>query len=399
MRNVYVAGAHMTRFAKLPEETVRTLTEAAVGGALADAGIAPGEVGTTFFGNAISGIITGQEMVRGQSALRNTGVLGGAVVNVENACSSSSSAFNLAWLAVASGQVDVALAVGAEKMTEPTGLKAMAALESAVDLEEVDVLKARLGDQDEGEGNRSFFMDLYAGTARAYLERTGSTAADYARVSVKNHLHSSLNPHAQFRKTTSVEEVLASRTIVDPLTLLMCSAIGDGGAAVVLCSEEMLRTDRDPVKVLASVLTSGYARQTTSFDDSAVVRAARRAYDIAGVGPEDLDLVELHDAAAPAELVLYEELGLCSPGDGAKLLASGDTTLGGRTPVNTSGGLLGKGHPVGATGCAQITEIVDQMWGRAGERQVPDVRVALAENGGGYIGSDSAAAVVTILSR
>lgn len=399
MRNVYVAGAHMTRFAKLPDETVRSLTEAAVAGALADAGVAPGEVETTFFGNAISGIITGQEMVRGQSALRNTGVLGGPVVNVENACSSSSSAFNLAWLAVASGQVDVALAVGSEKMTEPTGLKAKAALESAVDLEEVDVLKARLGDQDEGEGDRSFFMDLYAGTARGYLERTGASAADFAQVSVKNHLHSSLNPHAQFRKTTTIEEVLASRTIVDPLTLLMCSAIGDGGAAVVLCSEAMLRTGRDKVKVLASVLTSGHAQQTTSFDDAAVVRAARKAYDLAGIGPEDLDLVELHDAAAPAELVLYEELGLCSPGEGAKLLASGDTTLGGRLPVNTSGGLLGKGHPVGATGCAQIVEIVDQMWGRAGARQVPDVRVALAENGGGYIGSDSAAAVVTILSR
>lgn len=397
MRKVFVAGTHMTRFAKLPDETVRTMTEAAVNGALADAGIAPDQVGATYFGNAISGVITGQEMVRGQSALRNTGVLGAPVFNVENACSSSSSAFNLAWQAIASGQCDVALVVGAEKMTEPTGLRAMQALESAVDLEEVDVLKARLGEQ--ADGNRSFFMDLYAGTARGYLERTGATAADFAQVSVKNHLHSSLNPHAQFRKTTTVEEVLASRTIVDPLTLLMCSAIGDGAAAVVLCAEDRLRTERDPIEVLASIVTSGFAHRETSFDDSAVVRAARRAYDIAGVGPDDLQLVELHDAAAPAELVLYEELGLCPHGDGAKLLASGATTIGGRVPVNTSGGLLGKGHPVGATGCAQITEIADQMWGRAGDRQVPDVRLALAENGGGYIGSDSAAAVVTILSR
>ena len=216
---------------------------------------------------------------------------------------------------------------------------------------------------------------------------------------MKNHLHSSLNPHAQFRKTTTVEEVLASRTIVDPLTLLMCSAIGDGAAAVVLCAGDRLTTTRPPVQVLASVVTSGYARPETEHENSAVVRAARRAYELAGVGPEDLDLVELHDAAAPAELVLYEELGLCPVGESAKLLASGDTTLGGRVPVNTSGGLLGKGHPVGATGCAQITELVDQMWGRAGDRQVPDVRIALAENGGGYIGSDSAAAVVTILSR
>ncbi|MDI6912571.1 thiolase family protein [Nocardioides sp.] len=397
MRKVYVAGVHMTRFAKMPEETVRTMTEAAVGGALADAGVAADQVGATYFGNAISGIITGQEMVRGQSALRNTGVLGAPVFNVENACSSSSSAFNLAWQAVASGQTDVALVVGAEKMTEPTGLRAMQALESAVDLEEVDVLKGRLGEQ--AEGTRSFFMDLYAGTARGYLERTGATAADFAQVSVKNHLHSSLNPHAQFRKTTTVEEVLASRTIVDPLTLLMCSAIGDGAAAVVLCAEDRLQTERDRIEVRASVVTSGYARQETAFEDSAVVRAARRAYDLAGVSPDDLQLVELHDAAAPAELVLYEELGLCPYGDGPKLLASGATTLGGRVPVNTSGGLLGKGHPVGATGCAQITELADQMWGRAGDRQVPDVRLALAENGGGYIGSDSAAAVVTILSR
>lgn len=397
MRKVFVAGVHMTRFAKMPEETVRRMAEAVVAGALADAGVGPDQVGATYFGNAISGVITGQEMVRGQSALRNTGVLGGPVFNVENACSSSSSAFNLAWQTVASGQADVVLVVGAEKMTEPSGLRAMQALESAVDLEEVDVLKSRLGER--ADGDRSFFMDLYAGTARGYLERTGATAADFAQVSVKNHLHSSLNPHAQFRKTTTVEEVLASRTIVDPLTLLMCSAIGDGAAAVVLCAEDRLQTDRDRIEVLASVVTSGYARQETAFEDSAVVRAAARAYDLAGVGPEDLQLVELHDAAAPAELVLYEELGLCPRGDGAKLLASGATTLGGRLPVNTSGGLLGKGHPVGATGCAQITEIAEQMWGRAGDRQVPDVRLALAENGGGYIGSDSAAAVVTILSR
>jgi len=397
MRDVYVAGVHMTRFAKQPQETMRSMTEAAVAGALADSALEAADVEATYFGNAISGVVTGQEMVRGQAALRNTGVLGAPVFNVENACSSSSSAINLAWLAVASGQVDVALAVDAEKMTEPSGLKAMAALESAVDLEEVDELRARLGEG--AEGNRSFFMDLYAGTAREYLERTGGSPADFARVSVKNHLHSSLNPHAQFRSTVTVDEVLASRMIVDPLTLLMCSAIGDGGSAVVFCAEDRLRNGRDPLKVAASVITSGLGKPSTKHDESAVVRASRRAYEIAGIGPEDLDLIELHDAAAPAELVLYEELGLCPMGDGPKLLASGDTTLGGRLPVNTSGGLLGKGHPVGATGCAQVTELADQMWGRCGERQVPDVRVALAENGGGYIGSDSAAAVVTILSR
>jgi acetyl-CoA acetyltransferase len=195
----------------------------------------------------------------------------------------------------------------------------------------------------------------------------------------------------------TVEDVLASREIAWPLTLLMCSPIGDGAAAVVVCSEDYARNrDIEAVRVRASVLVSGTDRQPG--EPGAVERAAQRAFEQAGIGPEELDVVELHDAAAPAELMTYEELGLCAPGDGPRLLASGDTALGGRLPVNTSGGLLSKGHPIGATGCAQLVELVDQLRGRAGDRQVDGARVALAENGGGFLGTDFAAVVVTVLS-
>ena len=232
---------------------------------------------------------------------------------------------------------------------------------------------------------------------KAYMERSGAVIEDFARVAVKNHHHGALNPKAQYRDEVSVDDVLASREISWPLTLLMCSPIGDGAAAVVVCSEEYARRRGvDPVRVRASVLVSGTDR--AAGEPGAVERAAQRAYEQAGIGPDELDVVELHDAAAPAELITYEELGLCAPGDGPKLLASGDTALGGRVPVNTSGGLLSKGHPIGATGCAQLVELVDQLRGRAGDRQVEGARVALAENGGGFLGTDAAAMVVTILS-
>jgi acetyl-CoA acetyltransferase len=397
MRDVFIAGVGMTRFGKFIDSSVRTLTEEAVGAALKDAGPQPPQVESIFFGNAIAGLMTGQEMIRGQAALRNTGLLGVPLVNVENACASSSTAFNLGWLAVASGSVDTVLVVGAEKMSHLERGRAMGALASAVDLEELAALSDRVGDR--GPGQRSFFMDLYADTARRYMATTGASAEDFAAVTVKNRGHGALNPHAQWQQAVTVEEVLASRSIVDPLTLLMCSAIADGAAAVVLSSAERLSGDRAPLRVSASVLTSGQGQDTTAYEQTATYRASRRAYEIAGIGPEDLDLVELHDAAAPAELVVYEELGLCAPGDGPGLLRSGATALGGRIPVNVSGGLLAKGHPVGATGCAQVVEISDQLWGRAGARQVQGARIGLAENGGGYVGTDSAALTIAVIER
>ncbi|KOS57591.1 thiolase family protein [Rhodococcus rhodochrous] len=403
MRDVYIAGVGMTPFGKFFETPVRSHAEQACAEALADASMTADEVGAVFFGNAVSGVITGQEMIRGQVALRNTGLLGVPIFNVESACASGSSAFHLAWTQVASGAVDVALAIGAEKLTHVDKTKSFAAIGTAVDLSMADELKARFpggaGQEHDGAStlSNSFFMDLYAGIARDYMDRTGATAEDFAKVAAKNSAHGALNLKAQYRTPRTVDEILASRTVASPLTLLMCSPIGDGSAAVLLCSEEYAARASDPVRVRASVFLSGHNKPEPH--QGGVERAARKAYEIAGVGPEDLDVVEVHDAAAPAELIVSEDIGLCPPGDGPKLLESGATTLGGRVPINPSGGLLSKGHPIGATGCAQLVELVEQLRGRAGERQVPNARIGLAENAGGYLGDDFASIAMTILSK
>ena len=393
MREVYVAGVGMTHFGKFPDASVRSLAEEATAAALADATLSPGQVEMAFFSNATWGILHGQEMIRGQVALRHTGLLGIPIVNVENACASASSALYLAWMAVASGAADVAIAVGSEKLSHPDKQKSFDAIGTAVDLDQRAEIEARLG---VSGGQRSFFMDIYAGLTRDYMARSGATATDFAQVVVKNQRHGALNPKAQYGGQFSVDDVLASRVVSSPLTLLMCSPIGDGSAAVVLCSPEMARRIGAEVKVASTVLLSGRDRQGVG--QPVTERAAQRAYERAGIGPEDIDVIEVHDAAAPAELIVYEEIGLCGPGEAAKLLANGDTALGGRVPVNPSGGLSSKGHPIGATGCAQIVELVDQLRGRAGARQVPEAKVALAENGGGFLSDDLAAVVITILT-
>jgi acetyl-CoA acetyltransferase len=416
MRDVFIAGTGMTAFGKFMDSSVRKLAEEAVADALRDAQATPGDVEMAFFSNATAGILTGQEMIRGQVALRNTGVLGVPIVNVENACASASSAFWLAHMAVASGQADIALAVGSEKLTHPDKMRSFAAIGTAVDLENLVAAResltrtllgtgasplpmaAEVVPEKEGGGGKSPFMDVYAGMTRHYMEQSGATPEDFARIAVKNQANGKLNPKAQYGSDITVEEVLASRAISGPLTLLMCSPIGDGSAAVVVCSEVAgRRLGADMVRVRATALVSG--RDRTPDEPGAVERAVAKAYEMAGVGPEDLDVLEVHDAAAPAELMIYEELGLCGPGEGPKLLASGETALGGRVPVNPSGGLLAKGHPIGATGCAQLVELADQLRGRCGARQVEGARVALAENGGGFLGTDPAAIVISVLSR
>lgn len=391
MRDVYVAGAAATAFGKYLERSLRSLAEEAVRDALSDAGAQPDDIEAAYFANATAGLMTGQEMIRGQVALRHSGLLGIPVVNVENACASGSSAFHLAWLNVASGAVDVAIAIGAEKMSHKDKARTFSAFNGAVDLEEF---------QQSGDGRpeRSLFMDLYARMAREYMQRTGATPEDLAAVAVKSHANASGNPRAQYREPVTIEEVLASRPIADPLTLLMCSPIGDGAAAVVLGSAEALRRlDADPVKVAATVVLS--ARESTNGAESVVTRAAQRAYANSGIAPGDVDVVELHDAAAPAELIVTEEIGIAPPGGGVELLRSGASAIDGRVPVNPSGGLLSKGHPIGATGCAQIVEIVDQLREQCGDRQVRGAAVGLAENGGGWLGSGPAVATITILKR
>lgn len=417
MRDTYVAGAAMTRFGKFPDTTTRALAEEAVNGALDDAGVTAADIGMVFFSNAVAGLLANQEMIRGQVALRYTGLLGVPMVNVENACASASSAFYLACMAVGSGAADVALAVGSEKLTHEDRARSFAAIGTAVDQQQVAELQQwassgsagsplpeqadslpveSRGAAGQAAGKRSFFMDIYAANSRAYMEHSGASRQDFAEVAVKSHRHAALNPYAQYRTEVTVEDVLASREIAPPLTLLMCSPIGDGAAALVVCSPEVARRLGARVRVRACALVSGRDRGPGEL--GAVERAAEAAYEKAGIGPGDLDVVELHDAAAPAELMTYEELGLCGAGEGPALLASGATRLGGRIPVNPSGGLLSKGHPIGATGCAQLVELVDQLRGRCGQRQVSGAGVALAQNGGGFLGTDAAAMVVTLLS-
>jgi len=378
----------MTRFAKHADRGVRSLSEEAVRESLADASLTADDVGMVFFSNATSGLITGQEMIRGQSALRHTGLLGKPIINTENACASATTAVYLAWMAVSGGACEVALAVGAEKMTHPDKARTFAALGAARDLDELEAA--------DDDPTRSPFMDIYAAKARQFMADTGATAADFAEISVKSHWFAARNPRAQYRTEVSVEEVLASREIASPLTLLMCSPVGDGAAAVVFASADYVRRHglADPVRVRAVALTSGMPG-----GPSAPSRAIAQAYEVSGVDPLDINIAEVHDAAAPAEIIAYEELHLCAPGDGVKLLRDGETALGGRVPVNTSGGLLSKGHPVGATGCAQIVQITEQLRGRSGERQAEGARLGITHNGGGSLGTDAAAFGVTILEK
>jgi acetyl-CoA acetyltransferase len=277
------------------------------------------------------------------------------------------------------------LCLGVEKMSHPDKQVTLAAIGRAVDVEEV------FGSEGPDRGARSYFMDLYAGQARRRMEAYDLRREDLAAVVVKNRAHGSHNPRAQFAEPITLAEVLEAREIVWPLTLPMCSPISDGAAAVLLVAREAFGggTERD-VRIAASVLASGGGRDSTA-------RASAKAYARAGVGPEDLDVIECHDAAAPAELAIYESLGLAAAGDGARLIREGQTCLGGPLPVNPSGGLLSKGHPIGASGLAQAFEAVTQLRGEAGDRQVDGARLALTQNGGGWIGDDNAAVAVHIL--
>ena len=306
MRKVMIGGTGMTRFGKFLDTNLRALAAEAATAALADADTAADEVGMVFFGNAAGGLLGAQECVRGQVALRHSGLLGKPIVNVENACASSSTAFHLAVLAVGSGQCDVALAVGAEKMSNEDRTVPLKALEAAADRDEFEELKKRIAPG--GAGSGSVFMDLYSNLARDFAERTGATPADYARVSVKQRRAGALNEKAQFQEAVTVEDVLESRMIAEPLTLMMCSPIGDGAAALVLMSEDYAqRKAVNPVAVLASELRSGQGDDPEA--PPVAQAAATAAYETAGLGPEDISVAEIHDAAAPAELMLSEQLG------------------------------------------------------------------------------------------
>jgi acetyl-CoA acetyltransferase len=390
MRKVIVAGIGQTAFGKFLDRNVRSLAEEALKATLKDAGVDASRIGVVYFANALSGLMTGQETIRGQVALRHTPLMGTPTINVDNACASGSSAFHLAWLAVASGQVDVALAIGAEKLTHENKAVTFAAFASGVDVEERDRMMR------ETPGNHSLFMDIYAAKTRKYMAASGATPEDFALVCVKSRHAASFSPWAQFRNEVTVEEVLASRMVSQPLTLPMCSPIADGAAAAILVSEDVAKSlGTVPVQVRASTIVSA---NRDGVDPVCAVRAGNLAYKQGGVGPEDIHVAEVHDASAPAEIMLYERLGFAEAYCGVALLRQGVTSIGGRMPVNPGGGLLSRGHPVGATGIAQLVELTMQLRGTAGGRQREGAKVALAECSGGEIGRDSALAAVTILS-
>jgi len=405
--NAVVAGVGMTAFGKHLDRGLKSLGVEAVQAALADAGIEADALEAAYVGNAAAGLVTGQESIRGQVILRSMGLGRLPVINVENACASASTAFNQACAMVSAGLYDIVLALGVEKLYHEDKRVSFGAFTGAVDVEGMsEILKnlqqgaksAGAKSASSGAGkNRSMFMDIYAAMARGHMEKYGTTVEQFAAVSAKNSFHGSMNPRAQFRQALTVEEVLAEPMIAEPLTRPMCSPIGDGAAAAIVVSERKARElgVSRPVQVVSSVLRSGWDHPYEEPGTTAV--CSSEAYEEAGVGPADLNVVECHDATAPSEVVTYEGLSLCSDGEGGELVEKGVTRLGGRCPVNTSGGLLRKGHPVGATGLAQIVELTEQLQGRSGERQVEGARIGLAHNGGGTIGTDAAAMCVTIL--
>jgi acetyl-CoA acyltransferase len=411
-KDVYVAGVGMTPFGKHLDTSVKQLTRTAVEDALADAGCDKGQLQGAFFGNSTQGHMEGQHMIRGELALRAMGLFGLPVINVENACASASTAFHLAVNYVKAGAADIVLAVGAEKMFSTDKALTFSAFDGAWDVHDTENGKRRLLEMGNGieppAGSvstkpYSVFMDIYASMGRMHMREFGTTQRQFAAVSAKNHRHSIHNSLAQYRQAYSVEEILAAPPITYPLTLPMCSPISDGAAAAIVCSEaglELLRGQRSrAVRVLASVLQTGSDRPPAALDQHLVRLGSMKAYEQAGVGPRDISVAEVHDATAIGEIIQSEVLGLCELGTGGPAAERGETSIGGRIPINPSGGLESKGHPIGATGLGQLYELVTQLRGEAGQRQVEGARVALAENGGGLCGVEEAVACITILGR
>jgi acetyl-CoA acyltransferase len=409
--SVYVAGVGMTPTGKFLDRSIKQLTADAVNAALADAGLATADIQAAYFSNATQGVLEGQTMVRGQIALRPLGIEGIPVYNLENACASASSAFNLAVQAVRSGEVEVALAIGAEKMFCADKAKMFSVFDGAWDLQNIEGNKTTLLAMGSGieppEGSTSkapysLFMDIYAAFGRFHMREFGTTQRQFAAVAAKNHGHSAHNPLAQYRNTYTIEQVLDAPPITYPLTLPMCAPISDGAAAAVVCSEAALARLADrrrAVRVLASVVATGTTRKPEDVGQHITVKASKLAYERAGVGPQEISVAEVHDATAIGEIVQSENLGFCEFGAGGALAESGATTIGGRIPINTSGGLESKGHPIGATGIGQLHELVTQLRGEAGARQVQGARLAMAENGGGLYGIEEAVCAITILGR
>jgi acetyl-CoA acyltransferase len=374
MSDVYVVGTDMIKFGRFPNRSIAEMGGEAALMALDDCGLGIADMQALYCGNlfeASGGV--------GQRVLREIGQTGIPVVNVANACATGATAFREGWMAIKAGIYDIVLAVGVEQMG--SGLLGGGG--------------GREGISTEGLLGSGTMPSVFAHVGLEHTRQYGTTFEQFAKVSVKNHHHSTLNPKAMYQKETPLEEVMGAEMISYPNTKLMCSVNVDGSAAAVLCSEKKakeLGLMGRAVKVRASALASDpYTdRNIAMMDFNAVTKlAAKSAYDMAGLGPDDVDLIELHDCFATAEIVHYENLGLCKPGEAGRMIDSGETALGGRVPVNVSGGLLSKGHPLGATGIANIYEITTHLRGEAGNRQVAGAKIGMTH----VVGAGSACAV------
>ena len=411
--DVYIIGVGMTKFGKFLEKGIKDLTGEALEAVLKDCGLTREDIEAAWFSNTMWGYYSFQHSIRGQVALTANGLEKIPITNVENACASASTALHSAWMSIKAGLYDCALAIGAEKVYDEDRVKVMRSFGAGTDVEEMAERAAAMaaearkrkekaekeGTAGQGEkpGGHSMFMDFYAAGARAHMERYGTTQRQLAVIAAKAHNNSTMNPLAQYTFPQTVEQVMEDRVVSFPLTRAMCAPVGDGGAAAVVVSENFLKKHPSSraVKIRASVLEGG----SRGADNDISERASKKAYEISGIGPEDVNVLEVHDATAFGEISQSEALGFCARGEGGPFAESGATALDGKIPINTSGGLISRGHPIGASGLAQIYELVVQLRGEAGKRQIENHRIAMAENGGGTVGGGEAAMTIHIMEQ
>ncbi len=407
MRTAHIIGVGMTPFGRHLDKTHTDLTQLAVAEAFADAGARASDLGMAIYANVVQGFFAGEMSVPGEYALRPMGIQGVRVMHVEAACASSTIGFHVAVDYVRAGLADVALVVGVEKLYSEDRAKRLAVFQQPLDAIEaqryLDCTAGMLAPVPEGMAERgpNILMDAYAAQARLYMATYGTTQRQIAAVSAKNHFHSQFNPLSQYRNAMSIDEVMAAAPVSWPLTVPMCAPISDGAAAAIVCADDVLDRfpDARPVRVLAVESQSGHDRAPNDYARHVTRLTSARAYERVGLGPEDMNVAEVHDASSSGEIVQIEALGLCQPGQAGWDAERGDIALGGRLPVNVSGGLVSKGHPLGATGLGQIHELTQQLRGTAGPRQVEGARFAIAENSGGFYGVEDGLSAVTILGR
>jgi acetyl-CoA acetyltransferase len=384
---------------------------------LEDAQLTPKDIQSVHFGNCLWGYDSGQNGIRGQLAMRGCHITEVPITNLEGACATGSMAFHSAWKDILTGLFDCTLAVGAEKVFMQDKVKMFASFNLGLDVankeaclanwkELIKDISVKIPDDIEPVMH-SPFMDVYGYGALWHMHNFGSTQRQMAVIAAKNHNNGALNPNAQYQFNVSVDEALNDYVVTWPLTRSMCSPVGDGAASAILCSGDYLKRLPDDVqkraiKIRASVMVSYRDNDVSDISKTNRIggtsaRAAKLAYEFAGVGPEDINLAECHDASAAGEMAQYENLGFCPAGEGGLFAESGATQIGGKIPVNTSGGLISRGHPLAASGLAMLHEVVTQLRGEAGARQVAGARMGLTENGGGSVAFDDAACVVNIL--